>query len=252
MSSTPKLDELLALERAYDDLPAGAEARILDGVASILDGGGGGGDGDGSDGGDGGGDGGTGHAPPASPPALVGSAAPWLARAAYVAAGIVAGASGHAVIASKTAPPPAPIATVAIASAATASTIAAADIDAGPTLTVRDLPDERPHIAAAKPSATASARPTGASRVAEERADLDVARAALARGRVEACLEALDRHARTYGEGQLAEEREVLAVQALVSAGRKAEAAERARRFQKKYPTSLFGPAVSQAISTGE
>jgi hypothetical protein len=248
MSSDAKLDDLLALERAYDDLPGGAEARILAGVEGLI---GGGGDGGGDDGGGGGGD--HGGAPTAGAPSAS-SAAPWLAKAAYVAAGIVAGASGHAIVASRGVPAPAPVAAVTIASAApSATTVASASVadDAGAALDVRDLPDERPRPSTSV-AAKAATRPASSTRSAEERADLDVARAALARGRVEACLEALERHARTYGEGQLAEEREVLMVQALASAGRKAEAAERARRFQKKYPTSLFGPAVSQAISAGE
>lgn len=242
------LGDLLALERDYDELPPGAEARMLGAIASVLEGGGGdGGDGDG--GGDG--SGGAGASGAASASASAGGSAlgatarsmTWLARAAWLGAGVVAGASGHAVIADKSPPtmPPAP--SVAFVAPAPPVSVATPTASAA-TIAIDDLPS-------ARPTSTTPA-PKSSARIGEERSDLDVARAALARGRVDACLEAIDRHARTYGEGHFAEEREVLAVQALMAAGRRDEAVVRAARFRAKYPNSLFNPALVKATEKKE
>lgn len=246
MSDDPTLENLLALEKSYDDLPAGAEARLLARLEATLGGG---------DGGDGGDDpGGGGPAAPrgggAGSPGTS-AAAPWIARAAYVVAGVVAGASGHALLTSRAPAPAAPVA-AATASASSTTTAAsaappAASAEPEPSVHVAvvDLPDAGTPFAR-KAAAPAPRTDAGAT---EERAELDVARAALAHGRVDACLDALDRHARKWGEGRFAEERGALTVQALAAAGRRSEAAARARRFQQKYPTSLFGPAVAQALA---
>lgn len=229
-----RVDELLELERVYDDLPGGADARILAGVELGLGvGPGGGGGGDGSGGGSSGGGGGG---------ALEGRGrlAGWLARAAYVGAGVVAGASGHAMLAAHRAPPDArpPVAIAAVPSASPPAEQAAPAIDAEAGIDPELLPRAAPSAAAPPPPPSTAA----------ERADLDVAREALAHGRPDACLRALERHARLYGDGQFVEERESLWIEALAAAGRRDDAAARAARFHARYPTSLFGPAVDHAI----
>lgn len=249
--STDPMADLLALERSHDDLPDGADARILARVESVVASGGGGGDDDGGDEGSGG----SGPAPRGEASSLaapIARAAPWLGRAAYLAVGVVAGASAHAVLATA---PAAPAVVVSASSAPPSIAVPVASASIGPVgVRVEDLPSEptRPVTSSARGAvaAPASARRDD-TRIVEERAELDVARAALSRGRIDACLEGIERHTRTYGEGHFAEEREVLAVQALAAAGRTSEAAARARRFREKYPTSLFGPAVSDSLAPG-
>jgi hypothetical protein len=105
-------------------------------------------------------------------------------------------------------------------------------------------PPPRP-VEVVEPAAPAGARDTGLSR---ERALLEVARTALARGEIASALEAVERHARDFPQGRLAEEREVLAVQALALAGRGDEASARARAFRAAFPDSLLQPAVDAAL----
>ena len=74
------------------------------------------------------------------------------------------------------------------------------------------------------------------------------AQTALQRGLGQSALDALAEHRRRFPRGQLTEEREALVVQALARAGRDDEAAEAARRFEARYPSSLLRPVVRQAV----
>jgi hypothetical protein len=83
--------------------------------------------------------------------------------------------------------------------------------------------------------------------------ELDLLRAAEASldGDPRAALARTDEHLAAYPRGVLAQEREYLAIDALVRLGRHADAAERARRFEAQHPASplrrrltrLIGPA---------
>lgn len=84
--------------------------------------------------------------------------------------------------------------------------------------------------------------------LAAERNLIEIARTALARGRIDGALATLHRHARRFAKGQLAEERDSLYVQALVAKGDFVQARDRATRFRLKHPSSLFQPAVDQAL----
>ena len=84
--------------------------------------------------------------------------------------------------------------------------------------------------------------------LAAERNLIEIARTALARGRIDDTLATLHRHARRFAQGQLAEERDSLYVQALVAKRDFAQARERATRFRRQHPSSLFQPAVDQAL----
>jgi hypothetical protein len=55
-------------------------------------------------------------------------------------------------------------------------------------------------------------------------------------------------HARRFRGGQLAEEREGLRIHALIGLGRSDEARAAANRFRKRWPQSLFLPALEQKI----
>ena len=76
-----------------------------------------------------------------------------------------------------------------------------------------------------------------------------MARTALTRGDNASALSALDTHARDFPSSQLAEEREVLAIQALAAATRLPEAQKRAAAFRARYPASPLLPIVKESTT---
>ncbi|HET6146065.1 MAG TPA: hypothetical protein VFH68_00915 [Polyangia bacterium] len=92
--------------------------------------------------------------------------------------------------------------------------------------------------------APASAR----SRLAAERTLLDVARGALERGKPRVALAATTRHERVYRDGVLAQEREAMAIRALVMLDRLSDARQRAARFRARFPGSVLWPAIESII----
>jgi hypothetical protein len=84
--------------------------------------------------------------------------------------------------------------------------------------------------------------------LAAERALIEQARTALARGRGDVALAALDRHARAYPRGALEEERESLRVEALAGDGRSDQARAAGARFHRRFPRSIFAPVVDEAL----
>jgi hypothetical protein len=98
----------------------------------------------------------------------------------------------------------------------------------------------------APPPSTASVE----SDLGAERALLDRARAAFAAGDPAATLAAVNAHAKRFPNGRLEEEREALAVKALVGAGRYDEAKARAARFRTRFPASFLSLTVDEAIGT--
>jgi hypothetical protein len=119
------------------------------------------------------------------------------------------------------------------------------------------LPDGPPPSAAAPPPAMpavpvqASSRPRlDGSSLSAERAILDGARSALTAGEAPRALSLLDDHARRFPKPQLGEEREALAIQAMVAAGRYDEARARAARFRTATPNSLFLPAIDASLAS--
>jgi outer membrane protein assembly factor BamD (BamD/ComL family) len=97
-------------------------------------------------------------------------------------------------------------------------------------------------------AASGSAHATRDLDLARERSLLGTARTALAKRDGAGALAALDRHAREFADGRLAEERESLRVQALVLQGKREQAEQQADAFQKKYPTSLLKGAVRESV----
>jgi hypothetical protein len=103
------------------------------------------------------------------------------------------------------------------------------------------------------PVSTAAVHRSGApsvSSLSEERALLDGARAALGAGDGARALAITDTHQRRFARPQLAEEREAIAIQALVVAGRFDDARARAARFRDNSPDSLFAPAVEASLAS--
>ena len=109
------------------------------------------------------------------------------------------------------------------------------------------LPSSRDHGRGAGEQVALDARDRG---LAAERKLVEMARTALARGQTDGALAAIHRHARQFPNGQLAEERDSLLVQALVAKGEFAQARERAGHFYRQHPHSLFAPVVDQALQS--
>jgi hypothetical protein len=111
-----------------------------------------------------------------------------------------------------------------------------------------DVPEPSTSVAAADDAGAAQARPSDS--LAAERALLDPARTALGRGDGASALDAVHKHEARFANGKLAEEREAIAVQALVVLHRADEARVRAARFQQRYPGSVLAPSVAAALET--
>jgi hypothetical protein len=75
-----------------------------------------------------------------------------------------------------------------------------------------------------------------------------VARGALARGEANEALAAAGRHASEYPAGSLVEEREAIAIKALVALGRRDEARARAVEMERRFPNGLMLRAVKSAV----
>jgi hypothetical protein len=89
-----------------------------------------------------------------------------------------------------------------------------------------------------------------ASSLPAERAILDDARTALAQNDGARAIALADEHARRFAHPQLREEREAIAIQAMVIDGRYDEARERAKQFRAASPDSLFLPAVDASLAS--
>jgi len=85
--------------------------------------------------------------------------------------------------------------------------------------------------------------------LAEERALLDVARGALEREDAAQALAATEKHERTFANGILVQEREAMAIRALVMIRRLDDARARAGRFRKRFPDSVLLPTIESTIN---
>jgi hypothetical protein len=100
------------------------------------------------------------------------------------------------------------------------------------------------------PPSPRPAAPAAASSLSLERGVLADARAALASGDAARALRLSDEHLRRFPRAQLGEEREAIAIQALVGLGRYDEARARAARFRAASPHSLLLPAIDAALAS--
>lgn len=74
-------------------------------------------------------------------------------------------------------------------------------------------------------------------------------RSSRVRREAEFALKSLVEHARRFPQGQLGEERDALWVQALMNAGNRHEARQRAQAFLARYPNSLMVPIAAPALA---
>lgn len=103
-------------------------------------------------------------------------------------------------------------------------------------------------VPAPAPPRTAPRLPANDRLLAEERAIIEMGRSALSRREARLALGHCQTHAKRFPAGQLAEERELLWVRALVALGEREEARARASAFTKRFPDSLLAPSVAEAI----
>lgn len=120
-----------------------------------------------------------------------------------------------------------------------------ADAPRPPPSALRREAPRSPRPAAPAPEATASA--DGDDLVRESNL-VDASRAALAQD-PEAALAALERHQAEFPKGRLAEEREFIAIRALVRLGRADEARARAAAFFARYPSSSFAEPLRRIVA---
>jgi hypothetical protein len=101
---------------------------------------------------------------------------------------------------------------------------------------------------------SASAATSGSVRAPEselsrERALLDLARENAAHGEPALVLEQVERHRQQFPKGRLGEEREALAIRALLALGHTEQARARAELFHATYPSSFLTPVIEAALS---
>lgn len=161
-----------------------------------------------------------------------------LAALTFVLGGVV-GAGLHAALR--------PPATVVVERPAEPRVVEA--VPASPPAPVVREPPVNELAASAKPRAVA-APSASTSTLEAERALLDRARTALAAGDGASALTLLEQHAKAFASPRLGEEREALAVQALVTSGRYDAARARAARFRERTPSSIFQPAIDASLAS--
>jgi hypothetical protein len=232
---------LLRAEKGALFAPEDARARVLEKLATAVPGSGGGGS---RGGGGNGGEGASGRAAASVPPhdAIVRLARP-LSLGVALAVGAAGGAAAwnafrplpkaEIVYVDRVVPAPEP-AIMPNATPWTSLPNAAASAAKPPRAAVAVEPQPPP------------ATPDG--QLAAERTLLDVARTALARGNGGDALAAAVRHEKRYPTGALTEEREAMAIQALVLLGRQDEARARGASFHQRFPGSVLAPALDSAL----
>jgi hypothetical protein len=102
------------------------------------------------------------------------------------------------------------------------------------------------------PSPVASTRAPSASTrddLVAERALLDTARSALEAEDGASALDTLAQHERRFARGTLVQEREAMAVRALLLLGRRSEARERVNRFRARFPDSVMLETLESAVA---
>jgi hypothetical protein len=182
---------------------------------------------------------------------------------AMFSVGAACGAGLHAVVTRHRAAPDVGVAARVNASRETSGPQTGTPVD-GPAIGARDerasgalealelaLPESTPTTAPSAVAAAGRARTNGhGASLAAQQALLDEARTALARGDNSAALRAVELHARRYPDSVMIEEREALAIKALVGQGSLAEARARGERFRARFPRSLLISSIDETLGT--
>jgi hypothetical protein len=93
---------------------------------------------------------------------------------------------------------------------------------------------------ASAPKRAVAPAPSASAAEESEISMLDRAHTALRSGRAAEALAITRQHARAYPRGALSQEREVIAVEALMASGRRAEAESRGTAFIRRFPNSSY------------
>lgn len=117
-----------------------------------------------------------------------------------------------------------------------------------------EVPAALPPVVAEEPAAVDETPPPVKPVKVAPRPDVEVAlleqaMKALSSGDAKKALALTEQHGREFKGGLLEQEREVLAIEALVKLGRKAEAKTRGEKFRQRYPTSTHLLKVEGLIS---
>ena len=218
------LDALLDAERRYPDPPAQVRARVLARVRATM---------------------GGAPAAPMAGTATALAARPVVLALATFALGVATGIGAKAWIDRAPDPPAEPAPSTARPSRPEPPAPVASQSDPfrppEVSLSPEKPPAVRPHAGRAAPVEDA---------LEAERVVLQLARAHLAAGNGPAALQQIERHERAFPGGTLAEEREALAVKALLLTANHAAARTRAAEFRRHYPRSIYLPAVEQALES--
>ena len=118
-----------------------------------------------------------------------------------------------------------------------------------PAITITTAKSSTRPLAPDAPPLDAQAPAIDADALLREAALLEKARADIARDPASS-LRALDEHREGFGDGQLAAERELLAIDALAHQGRAAEARSRAQAFLARFPSSPYADRVRRIAGT--
>lgn len=126
------------------------------------------------------------------------------------------------------------------------------DLPAAPAVDAGVASPSRPLVVSSAPSPVSEQEgPARRSALRRERELVDGAAGALRSGNPQLALDLSNQAARQFAEGQLGEEREVIAIESLLALGRRAEAAARLSRFRSEFPRSPAGSRLAAKISSG-
>lgn len=214
----PEIGMLLDAERLRPELDAGTQARLFARVSAGVA---------------------VAGAGAAAASAAKGAARPWFGTAA----GFVAGGLLGALVTWSLRPPPVER-TVTVEKRVEVpvpvTVVVSAPVPPAPSTSLAPVPTVAPSATVAAPSA------------AEEEVAIQQIHSALGRGDTAAALAAVAAHEKRFPNGQQADAREALAVQALMRAGRRDEAEARASRFKKRFPNSFYQSIVDQALGSAK
>lgn len=165
---------------------------------------------------------------------------------AGIAAGVVAGVVGSRLTAPRGPEIQSGETTAALPSASASASSSSSSVPLAPSASAPlPEPSRLPPVATvAVPIATAGTP----APVPSETALLDRGHQALRSQNPAAALAAAEEHARAYPRGTFAQEREVIAIEALVALGRRPEAAKRAARFRAAFPGSAHQARIDSLV----
>ncbi len=236
---SPDLEQLLRAEKDFPEPPADVKEAVLAKFQATIQGSGGSG-----------GEGGSSSGPSSSPNAGTGALQTLVANrivssAVIFALGTATGAGLHAALSGERPPPVAPAPPSAVAQQPPPPPV---EPPSPPQPGVEPIPLKVPRVAQPEPAKMTANKLSPATALAAEHALVERSRNALARREAQLALDALSRHGREFPNGQLAEERDALWVQALVLAGQGAQARDKAAEFKRKHPASMLQPAVDAVL----